>query len=71
MEHNLKTLEDKIREQDTGTIAYASILLECNLLIEELQNLLKRERFPEKGYCPVWDNAFDYTIKKLLGVSKK
>ena len=40
---------------------------EFQLGIEELQQLLKRKRYPEKGYCPVWDNAFDYAIKQVLG----
>lgn len=33
----------------------------------ELREMLERERYPEKGYCPVWDNAFDYAIKEILG----
>jgi len=33
----------------------------------ELREILKRERFKEKGYCPVWDNAYDYAIKEILG----
>lgn len=45
-----------------------SVEIEFELAIAEIEKDLARERFPDKGYCPVWDNAYDYALRQVSGI---
>lgn len=36
-------------------------------IIAEIHENLNRKRYAKKGYCPIWDNAYDYALKEFLG----
>ena len=55
MKHTIQTLKKNLT------------LAEVEALETELRKKLRRDRLMSHGYCPVWDNAYDFAIKEFLG----
>lgn len=62
IEHNLKMQPVKSTAPE-----YEHFL---KALKKDLEAKLNRKRFPQKKYCPIWDNGYDYAIKEVLGTVK-
>lgn len=64
MKDNFKTFPKLVADPTTNE---QNIIAWKNRVEKELREKLNREIYKEKGYCPVWDNGYDYGIKEILG----
>lgn len=63
----LKKVLMKLKIVESGDAGLMDLREDIENLSLQLLNELDRKRYPEKGYCPVWDNAHDYALKRVLG----